>query len=168
MINHEIERKWLVSGLPEAKYRKHRRVESFYLAAEEHCEVRVSRRQKIVEGPGGIILGTPKFKITVKTGNGLVRTEQEAEITEQDYYKLRHEAKSLIHKDWYLFPLNGGLELEVHVVDDRWTYAEIEFPSVEAANAFVPLDFLTEHGTEVTGNPDYAMKNYWRKKVGVA
>lgn len=39
----------------------------------------------------------------------------------------------------------------------RW-YAEVEFPSEEAAAAWVA------NCTEVTGEPGYAMKNYYRKQ----
>ena len=39
-------------------------------------------------------------------------------------------------------------------------YAEVEFDSVEAANAFVPPAFL---GREMTEARDFSMSSYWIK-----
>lgn len=39
-------------------------------------------------------------------------------------------------------------------------YAEVEFPSIEAAESFEPLSVFKE---DVTYNPDYKMKNYWKR-----
>lgn len=36
---------------------------------------------------------------------------------------------------------------------------EVEFDNVEAANAYTP----PFEGTEVTDNPDYYKRNYWKK-----
>lgn len=161
----EIERKWLVSGLPEGYApRKHRIVESFYLFANDDAELRISRRVKVVNGMNGPIYGTPKYKWTFKTGNGLNRVEHEGFLTPEDYWDLVARAPAAIyHKDWYEFPMNDGLTLEVNCVDDKWWYAEVEFPSEEAAAAWVPIDYLA-NCTEVTGEPGYAMKNYYRKQ----
>lgn len=161
----EIERKWLVPGLPEGyRPRKHRLVESFYLLAIDGAELRISKRIKVVEGLNGVIFGTPKYKWTFKTGDGLKRTELEGWISEEEYNRLLKQAKyGVYHKDWYEFPMNDGLTLEVNQVDDAWWYAEVEFPSEEAAAAWVPIDYLA-NCTEVTGEPGYAMKNYYRKQ----
>ena len=159
----EIERKWLVPGLPEEKYRKKRQIESVYLIAEDSIEVRAYRRQKIVEGPTGITYGVPKCFITVKRGNGLTREEQEISISEAEFFTIRDKVPyRSIHKLWYLYPLQNGLELEVSEVDGAWWYAEIEYPSEEMAHTAPFPEFLTR-STEVTNQPEYAMKNYWRR-----
>ena len=44
----------------------------------------------------------------------------------------------------------------------RFLYAEVEFDSREAAEAFVPPDFL---GKELTGDKDFTMAAYWRRKL---
>lgn len=159
----EIERKWLVPGLPEEKCRKKRQVETVYLVAEDSIEIRAYRRQKIVEGPTGITYGTPKCFITVKRGNGLTREEYEIAISEAEFFAIRDKVPFRpIHKMWYLYPLQNSLELEVFEVDGAWWYAEIEYPSEEMANTAPLPDFLT-WSTEVTSQPEYAMKNYWRR-----
>lgn len=159
----EIERKWLVPGLPEEKYRKKRQVETVYLVAEDSVEIRVSRRQKVVEGPTGVTYGTPKCFITVKRGNGLSREEYQVAISEEEFFTLRDRVPGRsIHKLWHLYHLQNGLELEVSEVDGAWWYAEIEYPSEEMAHAAQLPDFLTR-ATEVTNQPEYAMKNYWRR-----
>ena len=159
----EIERKWLVPGLPEEKYRKKRQIETVYLVAEDSIEVRAYRRQKIVEGPTGITYGTPKCFITIKRGNGLTRDEHEIAISEAEFFAIRDKIPDRsIHKLWHMYPLQNGLELEVSEVDGGWWYAEIEYPSEEMAHTAQLPDFLT-YATEITDQPEYAMKNYWRR-----
>lgn len=104
-------------GLPEGyRPRKHRLVESFYLLAVDGAELRI----KVVEGLNGVIFGTPKYKWTFKTGDGLKRTELEGWISEEEYNRLLKQAKyGVYHKDWYEFPMNDGLTLEVNQVVRR-------------------------------------------------
>ena len=68
----------------------------------------------------------------------------------------------LVRKDYTVYALPGGYRLEYNIVDagapTSFTYAEVEFPSIEAAKAFVPpCDF----GREVTEEPGYTMGAYW-------
>ena len=69
-------------------------------------------------------------------------------------------------KEFRTYPLPGGLTLECNLVDPgsdtAFYYAEVEFDSRAAAEAFVPPDFL---GKELTGNKDFTMAAYWRKKL---
>lgn len=44
-------------------------------------------------------------------------------------------------------------------MDGQYTMVEVEFDNVEAANAYTP----PFEGTEVTDNPDYYKRNYWKK-----
>ena len=72
-----------------------------------------------------------------------------------------------ISKDYRVYRLPGGLELECSLVDEgtdtAFLYAEIEFPSVEAAKAFPPLPLFKQ---EVTENPAYRMNRYWKDTRG--
>ena len=72
-----------------------------------------------------------------------------------------------ISKDYRVYRLPGGLELECSLVDEgtdtAFLYAEIEFPSVEAAKAFPPLPLFKQ---EVTENPAYRMNRYWKETRG--
>lgn len=168
MSNLEIERKWLVPGLPEGyRPRKHRRVETYYLHTGDDSEIRFYRRQKVVDGPSGEVLAPPKFFVTMKIGNGLVREEYQAAITEAEYNHLvALMPLGPIHKDWYSFPLNDGHEMEVNRVDDSWWYAEVEFANEQEAKDFALFPYL-EDATEVTHDPAYSMKRYWQRTKGI-
>lgn len=51
----------------------------------------------------------------------------------------------MIRKDYRIYQLPDGRKLECSLVDggteNAFLYAEVEFPTVEEANAFVPLLF---------------------------
>ena len=46
-------------------------------------------------------------------------------------------------------------------MDQKFAYAEVEFSSVEEANAFVMPEFLLK---DVTEDPYYSMAGYWKRK----
>lgn len=159
----EIERKWIVTDFPEEKPRKEYEVETLYLWVSEEMEIRIRRKRKICNGACGAQHGEWKYKLSIKTGNGLVRTEDEFEVSENIW---NHVLESIpfpnpIRKHYCKYPLNDGLTLEVSKVDDRWHYAEVEFPDEATANAWKPFEYLRVCGEEVTGDPKYAMKRYW-------
>lgn len=83
-------------------------------------------------------------------GNGLNRVEHEGFLTPEEYWDLVARAPAAIyHKDWYEFPMNDGLTLEINCVVRRGR---------------VSLCCMGANCTEVTGEPGYAMKNYYRKQ----
>ena len=94
----------------------------------------------------------------------MVRREVEIEIPKEQFYTL---AKMIpfpfVSKDFRVYQLTNDLELECSLVDEgtssQFMYAEVEFPSVEAADHFTPLPFFKQ---EITENPAYRMKNYWQ------
>ena len=67
----------------------------------------------------------------------------------------------------WVYALPGGERLEVSLVDagrpTAFFYAEVEFPTVEAARAFVPPPFLGEEKTE---SGDFSMSAYWHATRG--
>ena len=46
-------------------------------------------------------------------------------------------------------------------MDGAFFYAEVEFPTVEAARAFTPPAFL---GREVTEEAGFSMSDYWKTR----
>ena len=70
-------------------------------------------------------------------------------------------------RDYRVYALPGGERLEVSLVDagrpTAFFYAEVEFPTVEAARAFVPPPFLGEEKTE---SGDFSMSAYWHATRG--
>lgn len=143
----EIERKFLVRELPENLENYDAvRIEQGYLAATEEGEVRLRRQ-------GGI------HTVTLKSGRGLARGEDEATLDEEQFSVLwpLTEGKR-VTKIRYLIPLEMGiLELDVFQGElEGLCLAEIEFASVEDAVKFSPPDWL---GRDVTQDERYKNKN---------
>lgn len=151
----EIERKWLMEGLPDIKEEKHIRITQGYISVEP--EVRI-RSYQVLSGKD---MGHIDHLLTIKGNGGLSREEVETYITEGQFNSLAALiGRPLIEKDYWKYLLDGHV-LEVSVVDpgtkDAFCYGEIEFLSEEEAMAYeFPLK-----GKDVTEDQSYKMKNYW-------
>ena len=152
----EIERKFLIDSFPaDLPLKRAYQVYQAYLSLEP--EVRIRRCMQ--DGLGGACF------LTIKSGHGLVRREVELEISQDQFCALAGMiTQAFVSKDFRVYQLPGDLELECSLVDkempSEFMYAEIEFPDVDTARQFVPLPFFKE---EVTDDPAYRMKNYWKK-----
>ena len=145
----EIERKFTVKTLPEnlADY-PCKRIEQGYLCTDP--VVRVRRKGE-------------EYWLTCKGKGFLVREEYELPLTEEAYRHLLAKADGrIITKDRYHIPCGAyTVELDIFGGDlAPLVMAEVEFPSVEAANAFVPPDWF---GEDVTENPAYSNSNLSKK-----
>jgi adenylate cyclase len=142
----EIERKFLITERPpELERHPGQRIEQGYLAiAPDGVEVRVRRRDG-------------RATLTVKSGPGHVRTEEEMEIDERRFGSLWPLTEGRrVTKTRHEIPLDGVAVAEVDVYDgahDGLITAEIEFISVEASEGFQAPPWL---GREVTGDKRYA------------
>ncbi len=142
----EIERKFLVAELPpEIAEHPGQRIEQGYLAiAPDGVEVRVRRRDGAAT-------------LTVKSGPGQVRTEEELAIDERRFESLwRLTERRRVSKTRHEIPLDGGLTAELDVYDgahDGLLTVEIEFASLEASERFAPPRWI---GRELTGDARYA------------
>lgn len=92
----------------------------------------------------------------------LAREEVETDISAELFRRLTaFTGQDLVTKDYRVYALPGGERLEVSLVDagrpTAFFYAEVEFPTVEAARAFVPPPFLGEEKTE---SGDFSMSAY--------
>ena len=140
-MSKEIERKFYLQDAPAFLTELDPiPIKQGYIAAEDPGnEVRV--REK-----GGI------YWLTVKSGMGMERTEVEIAISETDFRVLwgLTEGKRL-EKDRYLYPVSSfQAEIDVYKGPLKGLFvAEVEFPSVEAANAFEVPDWM---GIEITEN----------------
>ena len=130
----EIERKWLIDGFPAG------------LPLLKEARVRQ-----------GYISTAP-----------VAREEVETDISAELFRRLTaFTGQDLVTKDYRVYALPGGERLEVSLVDagrpTAFFYAEVEFPTVEAARAFVPPPFLGEEKTE---SGDFSMSAYWHATRG--
>ena len=140
----EIERKFLVNSLPEG-LGDGDRIEQGYLAiGADGVEVRVRRRGD-------------DMTLTIKSGPGISRTEEELAIDARRFESLWPLTEwRRVNKTRHVIPLGGALAAELDVYSgahDGLLTAEIEFPSVEASEAFEPPAWL---GRDVTGDGSYA------------
>jgi len=142
----EIERKFVPPAAPPGlEEHRHERIQQGYLAiADDGVEVRVRRRGDVTV-------------LTVKSGPGHVRVEEEIPIDERRFEGLWPLTDGRrVSKTRHYVPLDGDVVAEVDVYADRLAglvTAEIEFPSREASARFTPPEWL---GREVTGDARYA------------
>ena len=153
----EIERKFLIKEKPPIIPTEHFHTKQAYVSIDP--EVRVREKFGVDEWSK---CGDP-YKITVKGDGTLAREEIETPIDEKFYNKiLKFIGYNPISKDYYIYYYNSYI-IEVSDVDfGAFTYAEVEFDSIEEANNFVwpwPEILISEE----TENPEYKMKNYWIK-----
>lgn len=122
-----------------------------YLATEP--EVRIRRTENHTEGVETYIL-------CIKSVGDLVRHEVETEITREQFEELASMLDyPLIHKELHAYRLPDGHVMECSRVDDgAFSYAEVEFASVEEANAWIPPEWL---GREMTYEKGFKMRQYW-------
>lgn len=147
----EIERKFKLEqfpALPELAF-----VEQWqgYLCVDP--EVRIRREVNHTEG-------WERYVLCIKSVGDLVRHEVETALTREQFEELASMlAYPLIHKQLHAYRLESGHVLECSSVDGGvFSYAEVEFDSVDDAEAFVPPAFL---GREMTYEKGFRMRTYW-------
>lgn len=145
----EIERKFLISQVPEDLERHPRhRIEQGYLNVNP--VVRVRRQDE-------------EYFLTYKGSGMLAREEYNLPLTREGYEHLIQKADGhVIAKTRYLLPLNERLTVELDVFEEPFApliLAEVEFSSVQEAEAFVPPAWF---GEDVTYDPNYHNSNMSR------
>lgn len=148
----EIERKYLISKLPEniSEYPFHI-IEQAYLCTNP--VVRVRRQDE-------------EYILTYKGDGLLAREEYNLPLNKEAYEHLLTKADgNVISKKRYLIPLNDHLTIELdefYKPMNDLLLAEVEFPSLEEANAFVPPEWFGEDVTFDTAyhNSTMSRMNY--------
>lgn len=147
-VPQEIERKFLVDQLklPDLEDVPYKDIRQGYLAIEPSgSEVRL--RDK-----GGV------YTIAKKMGKGLVRAEIEMPITEELFEALWPGTEGrVVEKRRYTIPHNGRIiELDMFKSPLHVVLAEVEFPSVQEANAFEAPDWFV---ADVTSDRTFKNQN---------
>lgn len=149
----EIERKYLLHELPQnLEDCKRHEIEQAYINRKPTIRVRKSDNDYIL---------TVKFKSQDKEDGVICNEEHETFLDEATYLHLLKKADGhIIRKTRYLIPLGEleyekegelrrtGLTAELDVFHDRLEglrFAEVEFPCVEAARAFVPPEWFADN-----------------------
>lgn len=149
----EIEKKYIVSTLPDLVNENTLIISQGYISASDP-EVRIRR-------------ANDDYFLTIKKGTGLVRQETEICISELQFSSLwpLTEGKR-IEKQRHLIPWKSHtIELDVFSKSlSPLIIAEIEFPSIEASEAFMAPSWL---GSEITHDPRYKNKNLATKGLPI-
>lgn len=151
----EIERKWLIQGWPQGLPETGRaQMRQGYVATAPAVRIRQTLRD-----------GHAAYVLCFKSAGTLVRREIELDIDADVFHQLEQLiGKPLVTKEFRTYRLPGGQTLEVSRVDaglpTEFYYAEVEFPSTEAARAFVPPAGIGL-GAEQT-ETGFSMSEYWR------
>ena len=145
MAGTEIERKFLVAELPgDVEAHPSEPIEQGYIAVEGAVEVRLRQR-------------AGRALLTVKSGAGRVRVEEEFEIDARRFGSLWPLSEGRrVTKRRYMLAGDGGLTVELDVYAgelDGLVVAEVEFASESAADDFVPPAWF---GPEITDDTRYA------------
>lgn len=160
----EIERKFTIKTLPDnlSNY-PCRRLEQGYICTNPVVRVRKQDNTYI---------------LTIKGKGMLAREEHELFLNKESYLHLKAKCDgNIISKKRYLIPLTTPtfdhecpaemipkeLTVELDIFDEPFApliMAEVEFDSLEAANAFIPPDWFDE---DVTHNPAYHNSNMSRR-----
>lgn len=137
MKNMEIEKKYLVTSLPEdLKKYPSRLIEQGYLNTAPVVRVRRDNDD---------------YYLTYKGGGMMAREEYNLPLTAEAYAHLITKADgNIISKTRYMLPLPGDLTIELDVFHGRFEgllLAEVEFDSIEAAESFTPPAWFGEDVT---------------------
>ena len=140
----EIERKFLINKLPDLSGYKYVDIQQGYLSTNPVVRIRKKN---------------DKYILTYKGSGLMAREEIEAALTEEAYQHLLGKIDGRpITKRRYLIPYDPyTIELDVFSGHkEGLIMAEVEFPSVEEANAFVAPDWF---GEDVTKDSRYHNSN---------
>ena len=138
----EIERKFLIHTLPENidSYPR-KEIEQGYLSRNPVVRIRRSNNDYI---------------LTCKGQGMMVREEFEMPLTKESFEHLKPKTDGIfIEKTRYLIPHTDNLTIELDIFHGELAplvLAEVEFSSVEEANAFIPPAWF---GEDVTHSPQY-------------
>ena len=151
----EIERKFLVNRFPEGlPLLKEAVVYQGYLCTHPTVRIRSTETADRVS-----------YVLCFKGKGTIARQEIEMDLTKEQFFQLKDLLPApMIRKDYKVYALPDGHKLECSLVDQgspsEFMFAEVEFTSLEEAEAFVPDEYLSH---EVTSDPSWSMGSYWEK-----
>lgn len=160
----EIEKKYLLAVEPAVLIKegvlsahKEQLIEQTYLAIDETQELRVRRIREL--GNGEVT-----YTHTFKNGNGLVREEVEYEITAGIYEQMVNAFGFLPLTKKRITAVWNGRVVEIDIYDQlELSVVEVEFSSVDEANAFQAPDWF---GEDISSQKQYSNKTVWKQLQG--
>ncbi|WP_170769523.1 CYTH domain-containing protein [Ruegeria lacuscaerulensis] len=152
----EIERKFLVSAVPDLQHLDRAVIRQGYLTApEDSTELRLRQKNE-------------RYFLTLKGCGELVRVERETEISGEQFETFWPETtERRVEKERYTGTLSDGRVFELDVFQGGLTplhMVEVEFETEADAKSFVPPEWF---GAEVTEDKRYKNKTLAIKGVPV-
>ncbi|OAB46004.1 CYTH domain-containing protein [Paenibacillus glacialis] len=155
----EIERKFLLPEISESlvhegklQFRSEHRIEQTYLALDTDQEMRVRR---IID----LESNEMSFTHTFKKGNGLSREEIEYSISEEIYDQIVQAFDAIPLTKNRITAVWEDRVIEIDYYDQvELIVVEVEFNSVEEANAFVAPEWF---GKDISSEKQYSNKKVW-------
>ena len=145
----EIERVWVIDKLPDlSKFNVEHihKLEHNYVLIDEPGELRCSKIQ--IKGFGTI------YKMAIKSGNGMVRTEIEKKLSSKEYNALKKVSKASVQKTVIDIGFAG---ISIYEGKNKGLITvEVEFDTINDAKQFIPPKWF---GREVTNNVRYRAKS---------
>ncbi|HIT89844.1 MAG TPA: CYTH domain-containing protein [Candidatus Merdenecus merdavium] len=138
----EIERKYLIDNIPSHIYdHPYKDLEQGYLCMDPVIRIRKEEDE---------------YFLTYKSKGLLAREEHNLPLTEESYLHLKEKVDgAMITKRRYYIPMENHLTMELDIFKEALhplVTVEVEFATIEEANAFVPPSWF---GKDVTFDPKY-------------
>lgn len=138
----EIERKYLIHAIPfDLSQYPSLEIEQAYLNTDPVIRIRKQNSD---------------YFLTYKSKGLMAREEYNLPLNETSYQHLLKKADgNILTKTRYLIPLENTYTIELDIFHGKFKglmLAEVEFPSIEAAEHFTPPDYF---GEDVTFSKDY-------------
>ena len=96
--------------------------------------------------------GKTVYVRTIKSGSGLVRSEDETEISQEEFEEVWEKTEGKrVEKTRYKYPMVGGLVAEIDFYSNDLiglVTAEVEFPDLRSAKEFVPPKWFRKDVTD--------------------
>ena len=138
---NEIERKFLVKEVPVLEGLVAKHITQSYIKITQFEEERIRKTESE---------GVTSYERTVKTGSGIIREEKTTDLMPDEYDWFLEQAVATLIKTRYVIE-DIGAELDIY--PSGLVIVEVEFDSLEKAEAFIPPAWF---GEEVTGNKQYS------------
>lgn len=159
----EIERKFFLGK----KFPLHIRAGGYESIIEQlqgyiSVDPEIRLRQEIADGK------VDRYFLTSKTGDGLVRDEDEHKISQEEFYRLSPRVKGIwIRKTRYIIPSEqGSMIFDLYKEPGLMTIIEIEFLDGIAAKAFMIPGWM-KGAIEVTYDKRFKARNIARKGIPI-
>jgi CYTH domain-containing protein len=138
-MSAEIERKFLVTTMPDLTGQEPIRYERYYLNRSDNVEERIQKKGDTYEYE-------KKEKVS-----DLEHKKETRSITQEEFESLRAGTSDAIIRDSFKVSNNPDITIKVyHGKYEGLIRAEVEFDSLESAEAFIPSEWM---GKEITGTP---------------